>query len=567
MTDAEITINDDDDPPPEDRQSPPDTGETDTGGGGGEDSPLPDDCEDNDRENLVSFYDATDGDNWLENTDWKSEEPLDQWHGVDTDEGGEIVSLRLADNNLSGDMPTEELLCLNEDTELKELALWDNEDLSGEVPEELALAVERAVLRHVAEALSLNPGWFDDYEVAGPFDFNDWHGGVTTDEDGRVTELDFTGEDITGVIPGSVFELQRLTVIERGCGVTLEVEAPERVRVTPLPEGCSDASLENIEIYPGELEFDPMDFSYEVPVGYGPESVTVTPTASESEAVITVNGNTVGSGEDVEIELNEEEPSIVRIVVTAPDGMTTRTYGITVTRCGEDDRWALSRFYEGVGGQNWNDNTNWDSEEPLDRWFGVGTDEEERVISLDLEDNGLSGKTPRELVCLSELKELALWDNDGLSGEVPEELALAVERAVLRDVAEALELNTEWFEDYEEPFDFEDWHGGVMTDDDGRVTELDFTGEDITGEIPGSVFELKRLTAIETGCEVTLEIEAPGRVSVMMAEGCEEIIDETPTSEVGGCALGRGDSSVSGFGLFLVTLLVFAALGRRRALG
>ena len=305
---------------------------------------------------------------------------MGQWFGVDTDEDGEVLSLRLADNNLSGQMPTEELLCLNEDTdtELKELALWDNDGLSGEEPDELVLAVERAVLRDVAEDLSLNTQWFEDYE--DPFNFSDWHGGVTTDDDGRVTELDFTGEDITGEIPQSVFVLEKLTAIDTGCKVTVD-PVPERVRVT-MPEGCSDASLENIEISPGELEFDPMDLSYEVAVGYGPESVTVTPTASESEAVITVNGNTVQSGEDVEIELNEEEPTIVSIVVTAPDGMTTRTYEITVTRCGEDDIWALSRFYEAVGGQNWNDNTNWNSQEPLDRWFGVGTDEDGRVISL-----------------------------------------------------------------------------------------------------------------------------------------------------------------------------------------
>ena len=185
----------------------------------------------------------------------------------------------------------------------------------------------------------------------------------------------------------------------------------------------------------------------------------------------------------------------------------------------------------------------------------------EGLYPCDLEGNGLSGETPRELVCLSEIKELALWDNDSLSGKEPEELALAVERAVLRDVAEALSLNAQWFDDYEDPFSFSDWHEGVTTDDDERVTELDFTGEDITGVIPGSVFELKRLRAIETGCEVTLEIEAPGRVSVMRADDCA---DETPTSGGGGCAVGQGDSSVSGFGLFLVTLLVFAALGRRR---
>ena len=525
-------------------------------------------CPVEERKILEMFYDSTQGDMWEQRSGWNIEDDLNNWHGVRTDGDGNVRSLRLENNGLSGDTPSA-LLCFDELSGLSELALWDNEGLSGDVPDEFMRAVERAVLRDVAVALSLNTQWFDDYEVADPFDFSDWHGGVTTDEDGRVTELDFTGEDITGVIPGSVFELQRLTVIERGCGVTLEVEAPERVRVTPLPEGCSDASLENIEIYPGELEFDPMDFSYEVPVGYGPESVTVTPTASESEAVITVNGNTVESGSPATVALEDDGETAVEIVVTAEDGITTRTYGITVTRCGEDDMWALSRLYEAVGGQNWNDNTNWNSQEPLDRWFGVGTDEDGRVISLHLEGNGLSGETPRELVCLSEIKELALWDNE-LSGEVPEELALAVERAVLRDVAEALNLNPGWFDDYEEPFDFESWHLGVTTDDDERVTELDFTGEDITGVIPGSVFELKRLTAIETGCEVTLEVEAPGRVSVVPDDCPEETPpedmeeEETAASGGGGCAVGQGDFSVSGFGLFLVTLLIFAVLVRKR---
>ncbi len=503
-------------------------------------------CPGEERKILEIFYHSTKGEMWEQSGGWNTEDDLNNWHGVRTDEDGNVRSLHLEENGLSGKTPRE-LVCFSE---LKELALWDNE-LSEEVPDELARAVERAVLRDVAEALNLNPGWFDDYE--DPFNFSDWHEGVTTDEDGRVTELDFTGEDIKGEIPGSVFELRRLRVIERECGVTLEVEAPGRVSVTPLPEGCSDASLENIEISPGELEFDPMKLSYEVPVGYGPESVTVTPTASESEAVITVNGETVQSGSPYTVTLEDDGETAIEIVVTAEDGTTTRTYGITVARCGEDDIWALSRFYEAVGGEGWNDNTNWNSQEPLDRWFGVGTDEDGRVISLHLQENGLSGETPRELVCLSEIKELALWDNE-LSEEVPQELALAVERAVLRDVAEALKLNPGWFDDYEDPFSFSDWHMGVTTDDDGRVTELDFTGEDITGVIPGSVFELKRLTAIETGCEVTLEVEAPGRVNVIRAEGCED----------GGCALGQGDFSVSGFDLFLVTLLVFAALGRRK---
>ena len=230
-------------------------------------------------------------------------------------------------------------------------------------------------------------------------------------------------------------------------------------------------------------------------------------------------------------------------------------------RCGASDGENLERFYEASGGEDWHEKENWNSEEPLGQWFGVETDEDGSVISLRLEENNLSGDMPtKELLCLTKLKELALRDNDGLSGEVPEELVLAVERAVLRDIAEMLNLNPQWFENYEEPFDFEDWHEGVTTDDDGRVTELDFTGEDITGEIPESVFELRRLGMISTECGITLEVEAPERVSVMMPDNCAE---ETAASGGGGCALGSGDPSA--FGLFLVTLLVFAVLGRKRA--
>ena len=337
-------------------------------------------------------------------------------------------------------------------------------------------------------------------------------------------------------------------------------------RRTPSPALSGDASLNTLGIEGISPDFDPDTYTYTLNA-YGESTVTLTPRANHENAEITVNGETIESGSSATVPLDDDGETTITIVVTAEDGTTTRTYEITVTHCGEE-REDLVRFYEKTGGEDWSDNENWNSQEPLGQWFGVETNEDDKVISLRLPDNGLSGETPREqLLCLSELKELALWDNDSLSGEVPEELVLAVERAALRDVAVALSLNTEWFESYENPYDFSGWDSGVTTDDD-RVTELDFSGrEEIEGTIPAVLLEqLERLGTLYVNCTVSVEGDTPAEVNV--EEVCEE--PEPPKepeepSGGGGCALssGSGDSPV--FGLFLMTLLVFAVLGRKRA--
>ena len=343
----------------------------------------------------------------------------------------------------------------------------------------------------------------------------------------------------------------------------------------PPPEGPSDpdpsadASLSALEIEEASLDFDPDTYDYTLNA-YDVSSLTLTPTANheDAEITVTVNGGTVEKeGTSYPITLDDDGETSIEITVTAEDGTTTKTYTLTVMSCPREDRKTLEKFYEAAEGVTWHEDENWNSPNPPGQWFGVRTNEDGRVISLRLPDNGLSGEIPRELLCL-ELKELALWDNDGLSGEVPEELVLAVERAALRDVAVALSLNTEWFESYENPYDFSGWDSGVETDDDGRVTELDFSDtEEIEGTIPAVLLEqLRRLGTLYVNCTVSVEGDTPAEVNV--EEVCEE--PEPPKepeepSGGGGCALssGSGDSPV--LGLFLVTLLVFAVLGRKRA--
>ena len=56
-----------------------------------------------DREALIAFYNATDGPNWTDNTNWCSDEPLDTWYGVTTDHEGRVTGIALDGNSLSGD--------------------------------------------------------------------------------------------------------------------------------------------------------------------------------------------------------------------------------------------------------------------------------------------------------------------------------------------------------------------------------------------------------------------------------------------------------------------------------
>lgn len=57
------------------------------------------------RDALIALYNALDGPNWTNNTNWCSERPLGEWYGVDTDNNGRVRSITLPDNNLNGVLP------------------------------------------------------------------------------------------------------------------------------------------------------------------------------------------------------------------------------------------------------------------------------------------------------------------------------------------------------------------------------------------------------------------------------------------------------------------------------
>ena len=86
-------------------------------------------ADDSDRAVLVALYTATDGPRWANSDKWLSDAPIGEWFGVTTDDSGRVTALRLAGNDLRGEIPA----ALGSLTNLEELDLAGNW-LTGEIP-------------------------------------------------------------------------------------------------------------------------------------------------------------------------------------------------------------------------------------------------------------------------------------------------------------------------------------------------------------------------------------------------------------------------------------------------
>ncbi|MGK7945780.1 MAG: hypothetical protein AB4058_15060 [Microcystaceae cyanobacterium] len=86
----------------------------------------------------------------------------------------------------------------------------------------------------------------------------------------------------------------------------------------------------------------------------------------------------------------------------------------------ESDYDALVALYNSTNGDNWDNNTNWLSDQNVANWYGVSVTGN-RVTSLDLDWNQLTGEIPPELGNLLNLSGLYL-NNNQLTGEIPPEL-------------------------------------------------------------------------------------------------------------------------------------------------
>ena len=107
--------------------------------------------------------------------------------------------------------------------------------------------------------------------------------------------------------------------------------------VTRAPS--ADATLSDLTLSSGSLTpaFSSSVLTYTVSVGNAVNSVSVTPTVNENNATVKVNGTAVSSGAASGPIALLVGPNVINAVVTAQDGITTRSYSVTVMRAPSAD--------------------------------------------------------------------------------------------------------------------------------------------------------------------------------------------------------------------------------------
>jgi len=142
-----------------------------------------------DRSMLMALYNATDGPNWRNNTNWGTAEPLSTWYGV-TATGVKVTEIDLYSNELKGLIPPE----IGEFNALTKLKL-DYNELSGNVPAEIG---------NLSSLIELN--------LSG----NTLNGSIPN-EFGNLSSieiLELRYNELSGTIPAELSNLKTLIVLE-----------------------------------------------------------------------------------------------------------------------------------------------------------------------------------------------------------------------------------------------------------------------------------------------------------------------------------------------------------------
>ena len=160
----------------------------------------------------MALYNATDGPNWADTTNWLSDAPLSEWYGVRTDSMGRVTGLNLRENDLIGEIPPE----LGNLFNLTYLGLSGNR-LIGEIPSEMG------------ELSNLQVLGLNENDLSGPI----------PSELGNLSNLTYLGlfsNRLSGEIPSELGNLSKLTHLVLTSNQLSGEVPPELGRLSNLEE-------------------------------------------------------------------------------------------------------------------------------------------------------------------------------------------------------------------------------------------------------------------------------------------------------------------------------------------
>ena len=417
-------------------------------------------CRSRDSLALVALYNATDGDNWKNNENWLSTQPLEDWYGIRTSMEGCVTDLILSSNNLNGELPK----ALSNLEILKALRLGDNKKITGSIPKELGNLnnlewidlSENSMTGEIPKELGNlnNLKWLFLYRNALTGSIpkeignlnnlsgfllsnNNLTGGIPKELENlnNVSSLSFAGNDLTGSIPkelGNLTNLKGFDFRSNSLTGSIPKELGNLNSLTGLylsgnnltgsiPKELGNLSnLEQIDLSDNNLSgCFPLELMKICDLGSAPAAIS-NGYRFKNNPLLPWNGNMERWCDDesqIGAPCDDGNPD------TTSDKITEecKCKGEIIESCRARDSSALTALYFSTNGDNWEKKDNWLSSQPLSKWYGVRTDDNGCVVSLDLANNNLSGEISDELGNLTNLEGLDLFGNN-LSGEIPDRL-------------------------------------------------------------------------------------------------------------------------------------------------
>lgn len=184
------------------------------------------------RDALIAFYHATNGDNWTRNDNWCSDKPVSEWYGINC-LGDFVTDITLTNNNLNGILPDE----IGELTNLQSLFLpayggdLTPNNIRGKIPNSIGnlkkLRNLNLLQNMITGTLPENMKYLskiESLELAGRIDFNtgaflpyDYISGEIPEWIGDLTNLrniDLSNNHLSGSIPNSISKLTNLVSLQ-----------------------------------------------------------------------------------------------------------------------------------------------------------------------------------------------------------------------------------------------------------------------------------------------------------------------------------------------------------------